>query len=53
MSSCEYKMKQPLVHYDYGGDADTYEDYYVNQSGHGLPVFYGQRTQKVMVFEIF
>ena len=24
----------------------AYEDYYVNQSGHGLPVFYGAHTQK-------
>ena len=24
----------------------AYEDYYVNQCGHGLPVFYGAYTQK-------
>ena len=42
-------MKRPTVHYDYGGDVDAYEDYYINQSGYGLyglPVFYGQRTQR-------
>ena len=39
-------MKRSIVNYDYSGDADAYEDYYVNQSGYGLPVFYGQRTQR-------
>ena len=39
-------MKGPIVHYDYGGDADAYEDYYINQPGYELPVFYGQRTQR-------
>ena len=26
-------------------DAKAYENYYVNQCGDGLPVFYGSRTQ--------
>ena len=38
-------MKQP-VRYDCGANADAYEDCYINQSGYGLPVFYGQRTQR-------
>ena len=28
------------------GDQKTYEDYYLNQCGHGLPVFYGTRMQR-------
>ena len=39
-------MKRSIVLYDYGGDVNAYEDYYINQSGYGLPVFYGQRTQR-------
>ena len=28
------------------GDRKAYEDYYLNQCGHGLPVFYGVRMQR-------
>ena len=28
------------------GDRKTYEDYYLNQCGHGMPVFYGTRMQR-------
>ena len=27
-------------------DRKTYEDYYLNQCGHGMPVFYGARMQR-------
>ena len=39
-------MKRSILHYDNGGDADAYEDYYVNQSGYKLPVLHNQRTQR-------
>ena len=28
------------------GDRKAYEDYYLNQCGHGMPVFYGARMQR-------
>jgi len=33
---------------DYSGDDDrrAYENYYLNQCGHGMPVFYGSRMQR-------
>ena len=46
-------MKRPIVHYDYGGDADAYEDYYVNQSGYGFSVFTVREPNEVTVLEIF
>ena len=27
-------------------DRKAYEDYYLNQCGHGMPVFYGARMQR-------
>ena len=39
-------MKKLNEKYCCESDRKAYEDYYVNQCGHGMPVFYGQRIQR-------
>jgi hypothetical protein len=39
-------MRKLSTKYCCDDDKKAYEDYYVNQCGHGLPVFYGSRTQR-------
>jgi hypothetical protein len=39
-------MRKQNMKYCCDDDRKAYEDYYVNQCGHGLPVFYGSRIQR-------
>jgi hypothetical protein len=39
-------MRKQITKYCCDDDRKAYEDYYVNQCGHGLPVFYGSRMQR-------
>jgi hypothetical protein len=38
--------KRGIGCYDAEGDRRAFENYYANQCGHGLPVFYGARMQR-------